>query len=151
MIVAKFQIEMLDSSSPLLLEASITLLFNAFAKPERYSVQRLNNELLGDDPIFYRRFFVAVEAGKIIGIGGVKAADWASHTHLLYLSAVALEHRGKGVGRALVKARVDWVEQHHESGRILVSSPKAKRLIDLGFTEIRKSQMDGRHLLFRRF
>ena len=149
--MAKFQIEVLDASSPLLLEASITLLINAFSKPERYSVQRLSDELLADDPIFYRRFFVAVEAGKIIGIGGVKAADWASHTHLLYLSAVALEHRGKGIGRALVKARVDWVEKNFKSGRILVSSPKAKRLIELGFTEIRKSFMDGRHLLFRRF
>lgn len=149
--MAKFQIEVLDASSPLLLEASITLLINAFSKPERYSVQRLSEELLADDPIFYRRFFVAVEAGKIIGIGGVKAADWASHTHLLYLSAVALEHRGKGIGRALVKARVDWVEKNFKSGRILVSSPKAKRLIELGFTEIRKSFMDGRHLLFRRF
>ena len=151
MKMAKFQIEVLDASSPLLLEASITLLINAFSKPERYSVQRLSEELLADDPIFYRRFFVAVEAGKIIGIGGVKAADWASHTHLLYLSAVALEHRGKGIGRALVKARVDWVEKNYKSGRILVSSPKAKRLIELGFTEIRKSFMDGRHLLFRRF
>mgnify|MGYP000058225901 FL=1 len=149
--MAKFQIETLDASSPLLLEASITLLINAFAKPERYSVQRLTDELLADDPVFYRRFFVALEAGKIIGIGGVKAADRASHTHLLYLSAVALEHRGKGVGRALVKARIDWVEKNHKSGRILVSSPKAKRLIELGFTEIRKSFMDGRHLLFRRF
>ena len=149
--MAKFQIEVLDASSPLLLEASITLLINAFSKPERYSVQRLSEELQTDDPVFYRRFFVAVEAGKIIGIGGVKAADWASHTHLLYLSAVALEHRGKGIGRALVKARVDWVEKNFKSGRILVSSPKAKRLIELGFTEIRKSFMDGRHLLFRRF
>ncbi len=151
MIVAKFQIEMLDASSPILLDASITLLFNAFSKPERYSAQRLGHELQSDDPVFYRRFFVALEDGKIIGIGGVKAADWASHTHLLYLSAVALEHRGKGVGRALVKARIDWVEKNHKSGRILVSSPKAKRLIEMGFTEIRKSYMDGRHLLFRRF
>ncbi|MDD2742932.1 MAG: GNAT family N-acetyltransferase [Rhodocyclaceae bacterium] len=149
--MSNFQIEILDASSPLLLESSITLLINAFSKPERYSVQRLSNELQAEDPFFYRRFFIALEDGKIIGIGGVKAADWASHTHLLYLSAVALEHRGKGVGRALVKARVDWVEKNHKCGRILVSSPKVKRLIELGFTEVRKSFVDGRHLLFRRF
>jgi hypothetical protein len=47
-------------ASPLLLEACVTLLVNAFAKPERYSAQRLYEELRGDSSVFYRQFFVAV-------------------------------------------------------------------------------------------
>ena len=149
--MAKYRIETLDASSPLLLEASVTLLVNAFAKPERYSAQRLNEELRSDTSVFYRQFFVAVAQGEIIGVGGVKAADWASHTHLLYLSAVAPEHRGQGIGRALLRARIEWVEKHFAAGRILVSSAKAKRFHELGFSDFRKSIVEGRHLMMRRF
>ena len=149
--MAKYRIDTLDASSPLLLEACVTLLVNAFAKPERYSAQRLQEELRGDSSVFYRKFFVAVSNGDIIGVGGIKAADWASHTHLLYLSAVATEHRGQGIGRALLKARIEWVEKHFATGRILVSSAKAKRFHELGFVDIRKSVVEGRHLMLRRF
>ena len=149
--MSKYRIEPLDATSPLLLEACVTLLVNAFAKPERYSARRLNEELRGDNSVFYRQFFVAVSQGEIIGVGGVKAADWASHTHLLYLSAVAPEHRSQGVGRALLKARIEWVEKHFAAGRILVSSTKAKRFHDLGFVDLRKSVIEGRHLMMRRF
>ena len=149
--MAKYRIDTLDASSPLLLEACVTLLVNAFAKPERYSAQRLQEELRGDSSVFYRQFFVAVSNGDIIGVGGIKAADWASHTHLLYLSAVATEHRGQGIGRALLKARIEWVEKHFATGRILVSSAKAKRFHELGFVDIRKSVVEGRHLMLRRF
>jgi GNAT superfamily N-acetyltransferase len=149
--MAKYRIDTLDASSPLLLEACVTLLVNAFAKPERYSTKRLHEELGGDDSVFYRQFFVAVANGNIIGVGGVKAADWASHTHLLYLSAVAPEHRGQGIGKALLTARIEWVEKRFTAGRILVSSAKAKRFHDLGFVDIRKSVIEGRHLMMRRF
>ena len=149
--MAKYRIDTLDTSSPLLQEACVTLLVNAFAKPERYSAQRLHEELRGDTSLFYRQFFVAMTNGTIIGVGGIKAADWASHTHLLYLSAVAPEHRGQGIGRALLKARIEWVEQHFESGRILVSSTKTKRFHEYGFVDIRKSILEGRHLMLRRF
>ncbi|MBK7415364.1 MAG: GNAT family N-acetyltransferase [Dechloromonas sp.] len=149
--MAKYRIDTLDATSPLLLEACVTLLVNAFAKPERYSAQRLYEELRGDSSVFYRQFFVAVSNGDIIGVGGIKAADWASHTHLLYLSAVAPEHRGQGIGRALLKARIEWVEKHFAAGRILVSSAKTKRFHEFGFVDIRKSIVEGRHLMLRRF
>jgi len=149
--MSKFRIDTLDTSSPLLVEACVTLLTNAFAKPERYSSQRLHEELQAHSTLFYRQFFVAISAGEIIGVGGVKAADWASHTHLLYLSAVAPEHRSQGVGRALLEARIDWVVQHFKGGRILVSSARSRRFRDLGFSVVRKSTIDGRHLMMRRF
>ncbi len=149
--MGKIRIDTLDASSPALLEASVTLIFNAFADPERYSPERLAKELRGDDSAFYRRFFVAMEAGEIIAVGGVKAADWASSTHLLFLSAVAPERRGQGIGRALIQARLDWLERTFKSGRILVSTAKVRRFRDFGFSEVRNSAIDGRHLLIRRF
>lgn len=147
----KFRIDTLDISSPSLIDACVTLLVTAFAKPKRYSAPRLAEELQAVSPLFYRHFFVAVTDGKIIGIGGVKAADWASHTHQLYLSAVAPEYRGQGVGRALLKARLDWVKENFTTGRILVSSPKAKRFHEFGFVDISQGAIDGRHLMMCRF
>lgn len=144
-------IDVLEASSPHLVETCVTLLFNAFAQPERYSLQRLRNELQNGSAPFYRKFFIAFEAGEIVGIGGVKAADWALHTHLLYLSAVAPTHRRQGIGRALVKARIEWIEQHFDSGRILVSSAKNKRFRELGFVQVPKSKIEGSQLLMRRF
>jgi predicted N-acetyltransferase YhbS len=87
----------------------------------------------------------------VVAIGGVKAADWASRTHILYLSAVAPERRGQGIGRALIKARLDWLEGNFAAGRILVSATKLRRFRDLGFAELRHGRIDGKHLLLRRF
>ncbi|MFZ1245651.1 MAG: GNAT family N-acetyltransferase [Azonexus sp.] len=147
----EIRFDTLDASSPALLEASVTLIVNAFGDPERYCAERVARELQGGDKLFYRQFFIAVEGGRIVGVGGVKAADWAANTHILYLSAVAPERRGKGIARALIKARVDWLEKNFSQGRILVSAARTRRFRDLGFVEIRNSHIDGRHLLLRRF
>lgn len=149
--MAKFRIDTLDISSPALVDASVTLIVNAFGDPERYSARRVAQELTSSDPVFYRQFFVGMEAGEVLAVGGVKGADWASKTHILYLSAVAPERRGKGIGRAMIKARIDWVEATFKSGRILVSACKTRRFRDFGFSEIRNSCLDSRHLLLRRF
>lgn len=149
--MGKIRFDTLDATSPALLEASVTLIVNAFGDPERYSAERVARELRADDSVFYRQFFIAIEAGQILAVGGIKAADWASNTHILFLSAVAPERRGKGIGRALIKARIEWLEKNFRHGRILVSAAKTRRFRDLGFVEIRNSNIDGRHLLLRRF
>lgn len=151
MIMSKIRIETLDTTSQLLVDAAVTLLVNAFAKPDYYGPQRLHEEIRTLTDVFYRQFFVARKDGKIIGIGGVKAADWATRTHLLYLSAVAPEHRGQGIGRALLKTRLDWIFENFTSGRILVSSSKTKRFKEMGFALVPKSGVDGRYLMMRRF
>lgn len=149
--MGKIRIDTLDPSSPPLVETSTTLIVNAFADPIRYNADRVRRELCTDDPIFYRRFFIALDDGELVAIGGVKAADWATRTHILYLSAVAPERRGQGIGRALLKARIDWLETTFKSGRIIVSATKLRRFRDLGFTELRHGRIDGKHLLLRRF
>ena len=87
--MSKLLIRTLDVHDLMQLEAAIDLVENAFADPERYGRERIAREMLVDDPPFYRQFFVAIKGGRIVGVGGVKAADWAAKTHLLYLSAVA--------------------------------------------------------------
>lgn len=149
--MGKLRIDTLDPSSQALVEASTTLIVNAFADPLRYSAERVRHELRNDDPVFYRRFFIVMNDGEVLGIGGVKAADWASRTHILYLSAVAPEQRGHGLGRTLIKARLDWLAATFKSGRVLVSATKLRRFRDLGFKEMRHGSIDGKHLLLRRF
>lgn len=149
--MTKFRIDTLDTSSEALLDSCAKLIVNAFADPERYNLERVRRELCCDDPVFYRRFFIAIENGDIVALGGVKAADWASRTHILYLSAVAPDKRGRGIGRALIKARLDWLKATFKSGRILVSATKTRRFRDLDFHAVRNGSIDGKHLMLSRF
>lgn len=149
--MSKLLIRPLDVLDLQQLEAAIDLVESAFADPDRYGRERIAQEMLSESTAFYRQFFVALKAGRIAGVGGVKAADWATRTHLLYLSAVAPERRGQGIARALVEERVAWVERHFGSGRILVSTARTRRFRELGFSEVRDSEVDGRHLMLYRF
>lgn len=149
--MSRLQIETLDTSSPLLFEAALNLLVNAFAEQELQARKHLPSELQTIGGRFYRQFFIARQDSRIVGVSGIKAAEWANATHLLYLSAVAPELRGQGIGRALLQARLEWIEKHFASGRILVVSAKAKRFRDFGFSLVPKSGVDGRFLMMRRF
>ncbi len=150
--MSRIRIDPLDDASHALRDAAASILARSFANPERYSLERIARELEPEtSPTFYRQFFIAMRSGELLGVGGIKAADWASHTHLLYLSAVAPEWRGQGIGRALVEARIAWVESRFTNGRLLVSTDKVKRFRELGFSEIRHSGIDGRRLMLRRF
>lgn len=149
--MGKLRLDALDQDGDLLVDACANLIVTAFADPVRYDKQRVVAELTQRDPAYYRRFFIAMEAGEVVGIGGIKAADWASNTHLLYLSAVRPDRRGKGIGRALIQARLDWLKQHFPHGRVLVSTQRTKRYRELGFKDIRGSHLAGRHLMLLRF
>ena len=95
--------------------------------------------------------FVATEGGVLLAVGGIKAADWAANTHILYLSAVVAERRGEGIGRQLLQARLDWITDNFKHGRILVSTGKTRRFVEAGFKEVRHSLVDGRRLMIKRF
>lgn len=150
--VSKIRIDLLDTGDCQLTESCVQLVAKVFLDARRYSPERIRNELSTQDPHYYRQFFVAMAAGEVIGVGGVKAADWASDTHLLYLSAVRIDRRGEGIGRALIKARIAWVKANFPSGRLLVSTAKPKRYKSWGFRELTKSRLaDGRRLMMQMF
>lgn len=148
-ILPDFSIKELDEQQA----AAITVIHQAFTDRSRYDLDRLQQEVQDFPPPLYRKFFVAVQAGKVVGVAGVKAADWASHTHVLYLSAVLEAARGQGIGAALVATRLAWIKQHFDYGRILVSTHKVQRFRKLGFKPVSKErpQMAGRRLLCLEF
>lgn len=97
----------------------------------------------------YRSFFVATVGPVVVGVGGVKAADWASDTHLLYLGVVAEHYRGQGIGKALELARINWVKNTFVNGRILVSTHHRKRFSKHAFELV--STVNDKHLMCLNF
>ena len=136
------KIKPLDAQESERVIQSVELLHECYANNERYTVERLIQELKPTPKPLYRQFFVAIMKSKqgerIVGVGGIKGADWASDTHLLYLGAVHPEYRNKGIGRGLVEARLEWLKQAYQSGKVLVSTQKHERFKRLGFKQISK-------------
>ncbi|MEN9903584.1 MAG: hypothetical protein RLZZ555_149 [Pseudomonadota bacterium] len=141
------QISELDAGDSEAVGAAANLLASAFNEPERYSVERIQSVLAPADPPFYRRFFIARLEGELVGVGGIKAADWASNTHVLYLSAVAEPARGRGIARALVQARIEWARAQFGSGILLVSTRHRKRFAQFGFKPFGETEEHGRTLM----
>lgn len=140
-------ISLLDPADSATLDAAAAVLVNAFNEPGRYSVERIRAVLQPVEAPFYRRFYIARLDGEVVGAGGIKAADWASNTHVLYLSAVAAQARGRGIARALVQARIDWVRSQYPSGTLLVSTRHRKRFAQLGFHPLGEAEEFGRTLM----
>lgn len=132
-------------------DQALAVLLASFDDRERYGEGRLLAELNPQPVPAYRQFFVATLEDRVVAVGGVKAADWASDTHLLYLSAVAPEFRGQGIGRVLLAARIGWLRSKFPRGRILVSTPKTRRFKDFGFKTVGKSGKGGRQLMMLEF
>ena len=128
-------------------EAAVAILVDAFGDPARYDEERIRAELVPAAEPFYRRFFVARRGDEVVGIGGVKAADWASNTHILYLSAVAERARGQGVAKALIETRMAWVSGRFGSGRLLVSTARRKRFANYGFRPCSEDAASGRTMM----
>lgn len=87
----------------------------------------------------------------MVGVGGIKAADWASDTHILYLSAVAEHARGQGIARSLIAARIAWTMENFPHGRLLVSTARPRRFTRLGFRLMGKQEAGGRRLMLLEF
>lgn len=118
-----------------------------FANDGRYPAERIAAELKPARPPLLRQFFVAYRHGRLVGTGGVKSADWASDTYLLYLSAVEAESRGRGIGRTLIRTRLEWIQCQAPHGRILVSTAKPKRYRDHGFRPVSRERLGDKHLM----
>lgn len=112
---------------------------------------RIVEQLQAVPPPFYRRFFICHQHGEVVGVGGIKAADWASDTHILYLSAVAEHARGQGIARTLIGARIAWVMENFPNGRLLVSTTRSRRFARLGFRLMGKGGAGGRRLMMMEF
>lgn len=123
------------------------MILGVFGNDPRYSAARIASELRPARPPLQRQFFVAYRNGELVGAGGLKSADWASDTYLLYLSAVEEPSRGHGIGRALIRARLDWIMGQSPHGRVLVSTAKPRRYRDHGFRPINRERLGDKQLM----
>jgi GNAT superfamily N-acetyltransferase len=146
-----YLIRPLDNTPHALSEAVELLASNCPNESHRYEKSRLETEIGLESAFpFYRKFFGAYAGdGTLIGIGGSKAADWASDTHILYLMAVDKAHRGQGVGTDLEKSRIEWILNNFNHGRCLVSTKHKKRFVRWGFRVV--SEIDDRYLMLLEF
>lgn len=149
------QVSILDTREPEKAIQVVEVLHGSFAHSNRYTVSRLTEEIKPQAQPLYRQFFVATINAKgdnqVVGAGGVKAADWASNTHILYLSAVHPDYRNQGVGKRLVKARIEWIRSTFGSGRLLVSTAKLERFKQFGFKAVSKPCDSGRAIMIMEF
>lgn len=132
-------------------EAAAAVLLASFDNPQRYDQARITAQLVPAEAPFYRHFFVARRGDAVVGAGGIKAADWAIDTHILYMSAVAEHVRGQGIARGLIAARIAWVMENFPNGRLLVSTTRTGRFNRLGFRVVGKHESDGRRLMMMEF
>ncbi len=146
-----YTVNTLGNSSLALSDAVNLLSSNCPNEADRYDESRLINEVRSVDARpFYKKFYGAYDVdGTLIGVGGIKSADWASDTHKLYMMAVEKDHRGKGVGSELEYTRIQWVRDNFAHGRCLVSTTHKKRFERWGFKSV--SEVNNRHLMVLEF
>lgn len=132
-------------------EAVELLLRNCPCESGRYGKKRLVAELnLEPEPPVYSHFFGAfIDEIGLVGVGGIKATDWASNTHVLFLAAVEKAYRGQGIGTALEDARLEWLKSNHNHGRCMVSTRHEKRFARRGFKIM--SKLDDKYLMLLEF
>jgi predicted N-acetyltransferase YhbS len=147
----KISYELLNLTDSEQIIQAVEVLHVCFSGNERYTVDRLVDELKPDRAPFYRQFFVAslknTHHPSVVGVAGIKSAEWATETHILYLSAVHPEFRNQGIGRALVKARMAWLKSNFNQGRVIVSTSKQDRFKQLGFHVAASRSFNGKVLM----
>ena len=143
-----YTIRPLENSTLAIADAVNLLCSNCPNESERYEQNRLFSEIdIVQTPPFYKVFFGAYDNadGKLIGVGGIKSADWASDTCILYMMAVAEAHRSKGIGSGLEAARIQWMKDLFPHGRCLVSTKHKKRFERWHFKIV--SEVNDRYLM----
>lgn len=127
------------------------LLRNCPCESGRYGRSRLVAELTSvqEAPLYTQFFGAFTDEIGLVGVGGVKASDWASNTHVLFLAAVEKAYRGQGIGTALEDARLEWLRANFDYGRCLVSTRHEKRFSRRHFKTL--SKLDDRHLMMLEF
>lgn len=127
------------------------LMRNCPCESGRYGKNRLVAELGAVQVApFYALFFGAfIDQLGLVGVGGIKATDWASNTHVLFLAAVEKNFRGQGIGTALEDARLDWLKSNFAHGRCLVSTRHEKRFSCRDFKTL--SKLDDKYLMLLDF
>lgn len=149
------KVELLDVGEPEKVIQTLEVLHGSFSGGDRYTVSRLSEELKPMAMPLYRHFFVVTQKLKnterVLGVGGLKAADWASNTHILYLSAVHHDFRNRGFGKMLIRKRIEWIRSEFDEGRILVSTNKQERFKQFGFRAVTKSCDKGRAIMIMEF
>lgn len=127
------------------------LLRNCPCETGRYGRSRLVAELtqIQDLPIYTQFFGAFVDEIGLVGVGGIKATDWASNTHVLFLAAVEKAYRGQGIGTALEDARLKWLKANFDHGRCLVSTRHEKRFSRRHFKTL--SKLEDKYLMLLEF
>lgn len=150
-ILSKYLIRPLKPDSSEAIEAVELLIRNCPCESGRYGKNRLVVELctVHTAPIYSQFFGAFVDDVGLVGVGGIKAADWASNTHVLFLAAVEKAYRGQGIGTALENARLEWLKAHYDQGRCLVSTRHEKRFSRRDFKTI--SKLDDKYLMLLEF
>lgn len=104
-------------------------------------IQLLNNADLPthDIPsIFGECFAIAIENDSIVGTAGI---EQHGKFGLFRSAAVRANERGKGIGEALTRNRIEWAKAHGISELYLLTTTAADYFARMGFQEIPRSDV----------
>lgn len=104
-------------------------------------LRRANLPLDGLEEQFGENYAVAETEGEVIGVEGIERYGTDG---LLRSAAVAPQWRGKGVGQALTRERIEWARGRRFSALYLLTTTASDYFPRFGFTPIaRESAPDG--------
>lgn len=109
---------------------------NASAANVDAVAELLKNAYLPTDDladVFGESFAIAVEKDSIVGTAGIECHD---DVGLLRSVAVRADQRGKRIGEALVRNRIDWARSHRLSQLVLLTTTAPGYFPRLGFERI---------------
>lgn len=101
---------------------------------------------------YQRQFLVAVVDGKPVAMGGYGPSGYSRHAWALGPAATLPAHQGRGIGAALIKARIDAIgtavaAAGGTAALLHVSSKRPESWVRLGFQIV--GEVDGSSLLCR--